>query len=85
MRGTEPREKNRTKRVAEAVRMNHRRRAGLRRSLQHPHPESAEFAELGFEEWVRGLPDEDTETLVDKSAGRPVRWVLGEGWVEGPG
>jgi hypothetical protein len=29
------------------------------------------------------LPEEDTAALVDASAGTSVRWVLGEGWVEG--
>ena len=79
------REKNRSKFVAEAVRheLHRRRRAELRRSLQNPHPESAELAEQGFEEWARGLPEEDTEALVDSGAGKPVRWVPGEGWVEG--
>jgi Arc/MetJ-type ribon-helix-helix transcriptional regulator len=79
------REKNRSKFVAEAVRneLDRRRRAELRRSLQNPHPESAALAEQGLEEWTRGLPEEDTEALVDGCAGKPVRWVPGEGWVEG--
>jgi hypothetical protein len=57
------------------------RRAELRRSMQNPHPESAELAERGFDEWTHGLPQEDTDALVDSSAGTPVRWVPGEGWV----
>ena len=79
------REKNRSKFVVEAVRheLDRRRRAELRRSLQNPHLESAELAEQGFEEWTRGLPEEDAEALVDSGAGKPVRWVPGEGWVEG--
>ena len=79
------REKNRSKFVAEAVRheLHRRRRAELRRSLQNPHPESAELAEQGVEEWTRGLPEEDAGALVDRNAGKPVRWVPGEGWVEG--
>ena len=78
------REKNRSKFVAEAVRheLERRRRAELRRSLDHPHPESAELAERGLVEWTRGLPEEDTAALVDASAGTPVRWVPGEGWLE---
>lgn len=84
LRDIDRREKNRSKFVTEAVRheLDRRRRAELRRSLQNPHPESAEFAEQGLEEWTRGLPEEDTEALVDRSAGTPVRWVPGEGWVE---
>jgi len=79
------REKNRSKFVAEAVRneLDRRRREELHRSLRDPHPESAALAEQGLEEWTRGLPEEDAETLVDANAGKPVRWLPGEGWVEG--
>lgn len=85
LRDIDRREKNRSKFVAEAVRreLDRRRRAELRRSLQNPHPESTELAEQGLEEWSRGLPEEDVEALVDNSSGKPVRWVPGEGWVEG--
>ena len=62
--------------------LDRRRRAELRRSLQNPHPESAELAPHGLEEWMRSLPEEDIETLVDLRGGKPVRWVPGEGWVE---
>src|ERR1022692_477042 len=40
-----------------------------------------QLAKLGFEEWTRGLPEEDAEALVDPSAGTPVRWVPGKGWL----
>ena len=85
VRDIDRREKNRSKFVAQAVRneLDRRRREELRRSLHNPHPESAELAEQGLEEWTRGLPEEDTEALVDSNAGKPVRWVSGEGWVEG--
>ena len=78
-------DKNRSKFIAEAVRneLDRRRREELRRSLHNPHPESAEPAGQGLEEWTRGLPEEDTEALVNSNAGTPVRWVSGEGWVEG--
>lgn len=78
------REKNRSKFVAEAVRreLDRRRRAELQRSLRNPHRESAELAEQGVAEWSRGLPEEDTEALLDSSAGKAVRWAPGEGWVE---
>ena len=77
-------EKNRSKFVAEAVRreLDRRRRAELRRSLNHPHPEAAELADQGIEEWARSLPPEDTEALLDPKAGRPVSWIPGKGWVE---
>ncbi len=78
------REKNRSKFVAEAVRheLDRRRRAELLRSLDSPHPESAHLAEQGLDEWARGLPEEVAEALTDGAAGKPVRWVPGEGWVE---
>jgi hypothetical protein len=69
--------------VAEAVRHEFdRRREELRRSLRDPHPESIEFADEGFEAWTRCSPEDDTEALVDSSAGKAVRWVPGEGWVD---
>lgn len=85
VREIDRREKNRSKFIAEAVRneLDRRRRDELRRSLSHPHPESAELAEQGLEEWTRGLPREDAAVLVETNAGRPIRWVSGEGWVEG--
>jgi len=85
VRDIDRREKNRSKFIAEAVRneLDRRRRDELHRSLDNPHPESAEPAEQGLEEWTRGLTEEDSAALVDISAGRPIRWVSGEGWVEG--
>jgi len=85
VRDIDRREKNRSRFVAEAVRreLDRRRRAELRRSLENPHPESAELAELELGEWRRSLPEEDAEALVDSRAGKAVRWVPGEGWVEG--
>lgn len=85
LRDIDRREKNRSKFVAEAVRheLDRRRRDELRRSLQNPHPESAELAGQGLQQWAQALPDEDAEGLVDTSAGVAVQWVPGEGWVEG--
>jgi Arc/MetJ-type ribon-helix-helix transcriptional regulator len=85
VRDIDRREKNRSKFIAEAVRneLDRRRRDELRQSLDNPHLESAELAEQGLEEWTRGLPEEDAAALVDSNAGRPIRWVSGEGWVEG--
>jgi Arc/MetJ-type ribon-helix-helix transcriptional regulator len=85
VRDIDRRETNRSEFVAEAVRreLNRRRRADLGRSLENAHPEGAELANLGLEEWARGLPEEDSETLVNSNGGKPVRWVSGEGWVEG--
>jgi hypothetical protein len=85
VRDIDRREKNRSKFIAEAVRneLDRRRREELRRSLQHPHPESAVLTGQGLEEWMRGLPEEDTGALIDSKAGKPVQWVPGKGWVEG--
>ena len=85
LRDIDGRERNRSKFVAEAVQreLERRRREDLRRSLDNPHPETAVLAEQGLEEWARGLPDEDCESLVDMKVGSPVRWVAGQGWVEG--
>jgi hypothetical protein len=60
-------------------------RRELDRSLQNPHRESADLAEQGLEDWSCRLPEEDVETLVDSNAGKPIRWIPGEGWVEGGG
>jgi Arc/MetJ-type ribon-helix-helix transcriptional regulator len=75
--------KNRSRFIAEAVEheLVRRRHEGLRRSLERPHPEAAELANAGLDEWGASLPEGD-EGLVDMSAGTPVRWVEGEGWVE---
>jgi Arc/MetJ-type ribon-helix-helix transcriptional regulator len=85
VRDIDRREKNRSKFVADAVRheLDRRRREELCQSLRNPHPESAALADEGLEAWTRSLPEEDTESLVDSSAGKAVRWVPGEGWVEG--
>lgn len=79
------REKNRSRFVLEAVQreLEQRRREELRRSLESPHAERDEFAEIGFDEWAGSLPDESASDMVDVSAGSPVRWVPGEGWIEG--
>jgi hypothetical protein len=81
------REKNRSKFVAEAVHreLDRLRRSELRRSLKNPHPDSARIPDQGLAEWTRGLPEEDTEALVDQSAGKAVRWVPGKGWTKAEG
>jgi hypothetical protein len=76
-------ERNRSRFIAEAVEheLVRRRRAGLLRSLKSPHPDGAELAETGLADWGASLPSGD-DGLVDASAGKPVRWVEGQGWVE---
>ncbi len=78
-------EKNRSRFIAQAVEheLTRRRREALLRSLENPHPEGAELAEAGLSEWDASLPAEEQD-LVDPSAGTPVRWVEGEGWMEEP-
>ena len=84
VRDIDRQEKNRSKFVAEAVRheQGRRRRLELRRSLRNPHPESALLADGGLQEWARSLPEEDAESLLDASLGKPVQWVPGKGWME---
>jgi len=76
-------EKNRSKFVLEAAEreLELRRRRELERSLRYPHPESHQVAEAGIEEWGEGWATED-ESIVDPSAGRPVRWTPDDGWRE---
>lgn len=57
-------------------------REGLRRSLDHPHPEGASLSDAGLEAWRAMLPPGD-DGLVAPSAGTPVRWIEGSGWVPG--
>ncbi|HEX3479106.1 MAG TPA: hypothetical protein VHT91_28980 [Kofleriaceae bacterium] len=76
-------ERNRSRFITEAVEheLVRRRREGLLRSIANPHPEVGELAETGLTDWVASLPADDVG-LVDEAAGRPVRWVDGQGWVE---
>ena len=75
-------EKNRSKFIQDAAHaeLERRRRERLQHSLRSPHPETAELADAGFEEWASSLPEEDAAGLVDARAGTEVRWVPGEGW-----
>ena len=76
-------ERSRSRFIAEAVEreISRRRRAGLLRSLKGPHPEAAPVAEAGLADWGVSLPMED-EGLIDLSAGKPVHWLEGTGWVK---
>lgn len=76
-------ERNRSRFILEAVEheLVRRRREGLLRSLENPHPEAAELSETGLADWGASLPAEG-EDLVDLTTGTPVRWVEGQGWVE---
>ncbi len=76
-------ERNRSRFITEAVEheLFRRRREGLLRSLANPHPEAGELAETGLADWGASLPADDGG-LVDEAAGKPVRWVEGQGWLE---
>jgi hypothetical protein len=78
-------ERNRSRFITEAVERElvRRRREGLLRSLENPHPEAAELAETGLTDWGASLPPDD-QGLVDVTGGKAVRWVEGHGWVEEP-
>ncbi len=75
-------ERNRSRFIAEAVEheLAQRRRDSLLQSIQNPHPETTELVDVSLREWVSDLPSD--ETLVDASAGTPVRWVEGLGWTK---
>lgn len=74
-------ESNRSRFITQAVEneVARRRREGLLRSLNSPHPEAADLADTGFHEWAASLPSD--HELVDMSAGKPVCWIDGVGWV----
>jgi hypothetical protein len=74
-------ERNRSRFIRTALEheIARRRREGLLRSLEQPHPEAVDLADAGLDEWAEPFPDED-ERLVDPAAGKPVRWVEGGGW-----
>lgn len=86
VREIDRREANRSRFVLAATldALERRRQEELDRSLEHPHPESAELARLGEAEWFArvGAADHD---LVEPGSGTRVRWVAGTGWVEGDG
>ena len=75
-------ERNRSRFIAEAVEheLAQRRRDALLQSVQNPHPETTELVDVGLSEWISDLPSD--ETLVDTSAGTPVRWIEGQGWTK---
>ena len=49
-------------------------------AAEKPHPETMAMAELGLTEWASRLTDEETASVCDPAAGRPVRWIDGVGW-----
>ncbi|HXC25711.1 MAG TPA: hypothetical protein VNU46_07330 [Gemmatimonadaceae bacterium] len=82
VRQVDARTHNRSRFILAAVERELRRaeRAALRRSLANPHPESAELAEAGLQDWANALPDEEVSDLVDMNTGQAVHWEPGRGW-----
>lgn len=76
------RARNRSRFILDAVRreLDRMRREELRRSLRQPHAESDAVADLGIDDWGGNLPEEEMEGLLDRDAGRRVRWRPGIGW-----
>ncbi len=70
--------------IQEAIQheLQRRRQKQILHALHNPHPESADWAELGFDDWAAHLPEEDISEWVDPDAGVEVRWTPGEGWRE---
>lgn len=77
-------ERNRSRFVAQAVEheLARRRREALLQSIRSPHPETADLVDVGLADWTADLPDD--EGLVDPTAGLPVRWIEGQGWIQAP-
>ncbi len=78
------RERNRSRFILEAVEheLENRRRQELLTSIEHPHPQSEEVAEVGMSEWGDWEDAEHEDDLLDREAGSSVRWTPGLGWVE---
>ena len=85
LEGIDRLERNRSRFIAQAVEheLVRRRRLELLRSLESPHPEAASLADVGLEDWAATFHPDD-EDLVDINAGKPVRWIEGQGWIEEP-
>ena len=83
VRDIDRRERNRSRFILEAVEheLENRRRLELLESVESPHPQSQEVAEVGLSEWGDWDAGEETE-LLDPQAGSSVRWDLGKGWTE---
>jgi len=76
-------EQNRSRFLVDAAEheIARRQRAALLKSLEVPHPETADVAAASLADWAASLPAED-ERLVDTDTGTPVAWVAGRGWTD---
>jgi len=84
VRDIDRRERNRSRFILRAVKneLERHRKEELRRSLSRAHPESEQLVQAGIGDWMRSLPEGDAD-LLDLSKGKGVRWVPGQGWIEG--
>ena len=84
VRDIDRRERNRSRFILRAVQneLERHRKEELRRSLSKPYAESEQLAQAGIGDWMRSLPEGDVD-LLDLSTGKGVRWVPGQGWIEG--
>jgi hypothetical protein len=84
LRELDRRATNRSQFIQEAVRheLLRRRREELERSLAAPHPESAELAESGLEDWASRVSEDEVSDLLDSESGTRIRWKPGAGWCE---
>jgi hypothetical protein len=76
-------ERNRSRFIAQAVgrELVRRRRRGLLKSIKSPHV--ANNTATGLPDWTAGAAT-NADGIVDASAGNPVRWIEGLGWVAEP-
>ncbi len=77
-------DRNRSHFIGEALRheIHWRCHEELLRSLEAPHSESLEHAELGLAQWSEKLLSHEEDQVVNEAEGKAVRWVEGTGWVE---
>ena len=78
-------QKNRSAFALDAIQKEllRRRRSELAESLRNPHPESLRVAEAGLSDWVRALPREVGQAMVDSKKGQEIHWTKGRGWIQG--
>lgn len=74
---------NRSGFIVQAARRELRRRERrvFLKALDASTPEPG-LADVGLAEWVAGPPGDNVDDIVDPTAGKPIRWVPGAGWVE---
>jgi hypothetical protein len=71
--------------VADALlhELDRHRQTELERSLEGSSAESAAVVDIGLTDWLAAVPESEAADLLDPSMAIPVRWVPGQGWLEG--